>query len=104
MFADNRVNILAMSLDASGSFRAVTDNHLHATGLLRSRQYQVEERDVIYVLMPNEPGSLANITQLVANAGFNLDYAYAAAVEGHPLSSVVLGVPDAQRTAAAAGL
>lgn len=101
---DERVNILALSLEASGVLRLVVDNHVHASGVLREQHYQVEERDVLYTLMPNEPGSLGRIVRMTAEAGVNLEYAYATAVEGHSMAGVVVGVADAQRASAAAGI
>ena len=53
-----RINMLAMSIDPSGLLRLVVDNPLHAASTLREQHYNVEERDVLYTVMPNEPGSL----------------------------------------------
>ena len=58
VLGSERINLLAMSLDASGALRMVVDNPLHAAGALRSQHYQVEERDVLYTTMPNEPGAM----------------------------------------------
>ena len=104
LFRGASVNVLAMSLESGGLLRVVVDNHIHAAGVLREHHFQPEMRDVLYVQMPNAPGSMAVVGRLVAAAGVNVDYAYAAVIEGEPMAAVVLGVADAQRAAAAAGL
>jgi hypothetical protein len=99
-----RINMLAMSVDPSGALRMVVDNPLHAAGSLREQHYQVEERDVLYATLPNEPGSLGKVVKMLAEAGINLDYAYASGIDREPMVAVVLGVADAQRASAATGI
>ncbi len=42
--------------------------------------------------------------KLVADAGVNLDYAYATGVENDRMVGVVIGVPDTVRASAASGI
>ena len=104
LLSDERVNILAMTLETTGQLRMVVDNHVHAAGVLREHHHQVAERDVIVTSVPNAPGALAPALRLVADADVNVEYAYSGAAEGSAMASVVLGVDDAQRASAAAGL
>jgi hypothetical protein len=99
-----RINMLAMSIDSSGHLRMVVDNPLHAGGLLREQHYNVEERDVLYTSMPNEPGSLARALRLLGEAGVNVEYAYASGIDRVPMVSVVIGVADAQKASYIAGI
>lgn len=99
-----RINMLAMSLDLTGALRMVVDNPLHAAGSLREQHYQVEERDVLYAVIPNEPGALARVVTIIAEAGINLEYAYSSGIDRVPMVAVVIGVPDAQRASAATGI
>ena len=99
-----RINILAMSLDASGHLRMVVDNPLHAAGTLREQHYQVEERDVLYTVVPNEPGSLSRALKVIADAGINVEYAYATGSDRVPMVAVVIGVLDAQKASYATGI
>jgi hypothetical protein len=82
----------------------VVDNHVHAGAVLREHHHQVTERDVIVLSIPNGPGSLAPTLRLVADAGVNVEYAYGSGPDGSPTAAIVLGVDDAQRAAAAAGV
>ncbi len=104
LMADERVNIAALTLEPSGQLRLVVDNHIRAAAVLRERHYQVTERSVIFASLANGPGALLAVLTLAAAAGINIEYAYASASDGNPSAAVVLGVDDAQRAAAAAGL
>ena len=101
---DEKVNILALSLDASGVLHVVPHNPLHAAGLLRGRDYAVEQREVLYVTVPNGPGALASATRMLSAAGVNIDYAFASALADHDMTAIVVAVDDAQRAASAAGM
>ena len=104
LLSDERVNILAMTLEPTGQLRLVVDNHVHAAGVLREHHHQVTERDVIVTSVPNAPGALAPALRLVADANVNVEYAYSGAADSGAMASVVLGVDNAQRAAAAAGV
>lgn len=99
-----RINMLAMSVDASGYLRMVVDNPLHAASTLREQHYNVEERDVLYTAMPNEPGSLSRALRLLGDAGINIEYAYASGIDHVPMVGVVIGVGDAQKASYVAGI
>ena len=102
--ADERVNILAMSVEPSGQLRLVVDNHVRAAGVLRDRHHQVAERQVVVATVGNGPGALAPVLQLAADAGVNVEYAYGTAPEGGTGAAIVLGVEDAERASAATGI
>jgi hypothetical protein len=104
LLSTERVNILAMALEAGGQLRLVVDNHVHGGAVLREHHHQVSERDVIFVALPHAPGGLASALRLVGDATVNVEYAYGGAADGSSAASVVLGVDDAQRAAAAAGV
>ena len=104
LLADERVNIVAIALDPAGQLRMVVDNHVHGAAVLREQHHQVAVRDVIVLSVPNGPGSLAPALRLVAETGVNVEYAYGGATEGAPMAAIVVGVEDAMRAAAAAGV
>ena len=104
LLSDERVNILAMTLEAGGQLRLVVDNHVHGGAVLRDHHHHVTERDVIVTSVANGPGALAPTLRLVSDASINVEYAYGAAAEGSPSATVVIGVDNAQRAAAAAGV
>jgi hypothetical protein len=104
LLSSERVNILAMALEGAGQLRLVVDNHVHGAAVLREHHHQVTERDVILVAIPNAAGSLAPALRLIGDAGVNVEYAYGGGSDKSPTAAIVLGVDDAQRAAAAAGV
>jgi hypothetical protein len=104
LLSNERVNILALSLESGGHLRLVVDNHVHASAMLREHHHHVTERDVILMSVPNSPGALWPALKLVSDANVNIEYAYAGASDQAPIAAVIVGVDDAQRAAAAAGV
>lgn len=104
LISDERVNILALTLEAGGQLRLVVDNPVRASSVLREQHHQVAERDVIFTTVSNRPGALAPVLTLVAEAAINIDYAYASSAEGNAATAIVIGVTDPARAAAAAGI
>ena len=103
--ADERVNIVALSVEPSGQLRLVVDNHVRASGVLRERHHQVTTREVLVAAVGRGPGALAPVLAMVAGAGVNVEYAYGTAPDaGSGSASIVIGVEDAARAAAAAGI
>ncbi len=94
VLADERVNVLAMSIDHGGHLRLVVDNHVHGAAALRDRRYNVVEREVLVV----DRATSLTALQLIGAADINLNYAYGT------VSAIVLGVDDALRASAAVGI
>jgi hypothetical protein len=104
LLSNERINVQALSLESAGQLRLVVDNHVHAAAVLRDHHHHVSERDVLVTAVPNAPGALAPALKLLGDASINVEYAYGGGAEGSPTATIVLGVEDAQRAAAAAGL
>jgi hypothetical protein len=104
LLSNERVNIVALALETTGQLRMVVDNHVHGAAVLREHHHQVTERDVIVTAVPNTPGSLAPTLRLVSDANVNIEYAYGGGPEGSTMATVVIGVDDAERASAAAGI
>ena len=103
-FNDERVNILALAIEGGGTLRMVVDNPLQASGMLKDRDYAVEERDVLVIQLPNGPGALEQATRILANAGINVEYAYGSVMDDGAMAVIVVGVEDARRASTAAGV
>jgi len=104
LLSNEHVNILAMALESGGQLRMVVDNHVHGAAVLREHHHQVTERNVIVTTIPNAPGALAPTLKLVSDANINVEYAYGGGAEGSATAAIVLGIEDAERAAAAAGV
>ena len=104
VLADAGVNLVALTVEAAGTLRMVTDNPLRAAGALEEADYRADQRDVLFVEVPNGPGALADTARLLAGAGVNVEYVYATASEGQSTVGVVVGTEDAQRAATSTGI
>ena len=104
LLSTERVNVLAMVLETGGLLRLVVDNHVHGAAVLREHHHDVTERDVIVTTVSNTPGALAQLLRLVSEVNVNIEYAYGGGAEAAPTATIVLGVDNAQRAAAAAGI
>lgn len=104
LLASDRVNISALMLEPSGVTRFIVDNPVHALGMLRQRNYEVLEHEVLFVQTSNQPGAFDTIARMLASAGVNLEYVYATVPDNQSNAAIIIGVPDAMRAAAAAGL
>lgn len=104
LLTEERINIHGLSLDAGGTLRLVVDNPLNAAGTLEDQKYAVDQREVLFIQVPNDPGALLATAGLLENAGVNVEYLYASALEDDVTASVVAGVEDAQRASMQAGL
>ena len=102
--ADERVNILGLNLETGGTLRLVVDNPLHAVGILEEQRYAVDQCEVLFIQLPNDPGALEKTVGLLANAGVNLNYIYGVTLEDDPMAALVVGVEDAQRASMSAGV
>ena len=101
---DEQINIVALTIESGGTLRMVVDNPLHAAGALEEREYGVEQRDVLLVQLPNDPGALEGAARMLANADVNVEYAYGSVLEDQAMTAIVVGVEDAQRASMAAGI
>ena len=104
LLSSEHVNIVALSLESSGRLHLVVDNPLRAAGALAAHHHQVSEQDVLFVSAAHHPDGLMPVLALVSDAGINVNYAYAAGAEGAATAGVVIGVDDAQRAGALAGI
>ena len=95
---------IAFNLESSGVLLLVPDNPVHAAGLLRRKDYAVEEREVLYVPMPNSPGAQSSTPGMLSAVGVNVNYAFASAVNEHAMSALVIAVDDAPRAGTTAGM
>ncbi|HZR22393.1 MAG TPA: hypothetical protein VFA59_02325 [Vicinamibacterales bacterium] len=104
LLSNERVNIVAMMLETGGQLRIVVDNHTHGAAVLREHHHQVAERDVVVMTLPNAPGALSSALRFVSDANVNIEYSYSGISDARGVAVVVLGVDDAMRAAAAAGV
>lgn len=95
ILGDAGLNIRGFSVSDTvdyGILRLVVDDPDRAHAVLKEHGFTVKETDVICVLLPDEPGALAGLLRVMAEAGVNIEYVYSLIA-----TYVVLNVSDADR-------
>ena len=80
ILADAGVNIRSLSLADTADFgvlRLIVDRTDQAQQVLKDKGFTVGKTDVIAVAVPDRPGGLASILELLDGAGINVEYMYA---------------------------
>ncbi len=99
--AKEQINILAMCISDTvdhAIIRLVVSDVKKAAKLLQGLQLPVHERQVIFMDVPNAPGSIANISEQLAEAGINIEYAYCTGATSQPTGNLVLRTNDIEAT------
>jgi hypothetical protein len=94
------VNIYALSLAEGlghGYVRMVVDQHETALNIFREAEELTLERDVILLELSNRPGSLGYVTETLAAADVNIEYAYCAGGPSVDKGLVIVRVNDSQK-------
>ena len=95
VLGDAGINIRGFSVSDTadyGILRIVVDKPDEAHALLKEHGFTVRETDVICVLLPDVPGSLAGMLKIVSEAGVNIEYVYSLIS-----TYVVLNVADVEK-------
>ena len=78
--ADNNINIKALSVADTHDFgilRIICEEHDTAVKVLKDGGYVVAETEVLAVEIPDTPGALANILEVLVKADIAVEYTYA---------------------------
>lgn len=80
MLADAGVNIRALSIADTSDFgilRLIVDKPDEAYNALKANEFTVSTTEVIAVEMPDNPGGLANVLEILVRENINIEYLYA---------------------------
>ena len=78
--ADAGINIATLSLADTADFgivRMIVDDHERAKAVLAADGHVSNVREVIAVCVPDRPGGMAEVMQVLDRAGANIEYSYA---------------------------
>ena len=82
MISETGVNVVATwgyTIGSDAILLIITDDNEVAKAKLDSKNIVWEERDVVLTELENKPGSFYKVLKSLADAGINVDYAYATA-------------------------
>jgi hypothetical protein len=80
VLGETGVNIRALSLADTSDFgilRLIVNDSEKAKGILKERGFTVSKTEVVAVEVPDEPGGLARILQVLDGEAINVEYMYA---------------------------
>ena len=98
------VNIRALSLAETidyGVLRLIVDTPAAARKALSEAGFTVTETEVVAVEMPDRPGGLAGIVDLVTQSGLNIEYLYAFVGQRGENAVVIFRIDDVKAAVAA---
>jgi len=103
--AARKVNILAMSVVGSSEqsiLRMVVDRPDAVAEMLEeSAHITWTTQEVVTAEVPNESGSMAELSGRLARAGVNIEYLYGSVIEKGTKSLVVMGVSNVKKALSA---
>jgi hypothetical protein len=80
VLGENKVNIRALSLADTSDFgilRMIVDDIDKALSVLKDRDFIVKETAVVAIEVPDKPGGLATVLEILCIANINVEYMYA---------------------------
>ncbi|MGE5405507.1 MAG: ACT domain-containing protein [Candidatus Saccharibacteria bacterium] len=80
VLGDSGINIRALSIADTSDFgilRLIVNDPEKAYKVLKDAGFTVSETDVIAVEVPDSPGGLAGVLDVMGNASINIEYLYA---------------------------
>jgi hypothetical protein len=80
VLGENNINLRALSLADTSDFgilRMIVDNIDKAVKVLKDKGFIVKETDVVAVEVPDKPGGLAQVLEVLCIANINVEYMYA---------------------------
>ena len=102
--ADAGINIATLSLADTADFgivRMIVDDHEKAEDVLAEKGHVVNVREVIAVCVPDRPGGMAEVLQVLDKAGVNIEYSYAFAFHKGEKAVLVFRFSDNDRAESA---
>ena len=101
VIADAGVNIRALVVadtETYGVLRFIADDTEKACAALKSAEFTIKQTDVVAVQMPDKPGGLSNVLELLKNNGINVGYLYAFLQKSCENAVVIIRVEDPAKT------
>ena len=102
ILADNHINLRALSIADTQDFgilRLITAEPTRTLNVLKAADFTTTVTDVLAVAIPDEPGSLAHILELLAEAEVSVEYTYAYTSNKAGTAYMIFRVDDNKKAA-----
>lgn len=100
LLAENKVDLRAIHIAETadyGVLRLITVNSQEASRILLEHGFILSMTPVVAVAVPDEPGGLANLLDILAKAGLDIEYMYSVFGRKENLAYMVFRVADIKR-------
>jgi hypothetical protein len=100
VLAKEKINIRATTISTSDTFGVINliiDDPARAEVVLRKAGMTVSLNPVLAVVIPDQPGGLDRLTQLLLSENVNINNAYGFVLEGHQKAVFVVSVDQIQK-------
>ena len=97
---DNNIDLRALSIAETRDFgvlRLIVDDTYKTACILKEAGYVVSITPVLAVAVPDEPGSLCHILQVLSDNGISLEYTYAFTASRQGLAYMVFRVENHEK-------
>ena len=104
ILAEKQINLRALSIADTQDFgilRIITENPDRAVAELKQADYITKVTDVLAVAIADEPGSMAHILEILAQAEVSVEYAYAFTSSKAGTAYMIFRVDDNRKAASA---
>lgn len=98
--AAENINIVTLSVADTQSFgivRLIVEDWRRAKEVLAAAGFLVNVRDVVAATVPDRPGGMQEVMQIIEAAGVNIEYMYAFAFHHHSEAVLVFRFDDAEK-------
>ncbi len=102
--ADNKLNIVTLSLADTQQFgivRLIIKDWERAQQVLEANGYVVNVRQVVAATVPDRPGGMVEVLDIISSAGVNIEYMYAFTSRRGTAAVVIFRFDDPDKAVAA---
>jgi hypothetical protein len=95
---DNQINMRALTVAETADFgilRMIVDKVDKCIQTLRDNEYLLSQTDVIAVSIPDKPGGLHRIVEILADENINIEYIYSALVREQAI--IIFRIDDSKK-------
>lgn len=94
------ININAINgegLGEIGIIRLITDDHKKTAEILQKKNYNIVESDVFEITVPNKPGQLKKISDVLVKKKINIEFIYQQTSEDRRSARIIIKVDERKK-------
>lgn len=92
--------ITAAVISGAATLQMLTDDNSSVKDILKAKNYDVSEREVVVVELENKPGALKLVTKKLAEENINLSYLYGSTSKGEGPATIIFSSSDNEKIVA----